>query len=164
MENQVFTEDTQEEDISIAREEGEKEIDKLLKNIEELKKFATDKEMISSVKKVNKFLNKNTKSCSLPKVIEFFSTCQTSKGKKKIRVQARSVQRRVASGCTINQYLKTRGIQKIKARKHSLKEAIQKNQQNSGKFWIRVMNYYLLDVYELFSILFLIKTYSNCMI
>ena len=134
MENQVFTEDTQEEDISIAREEGEKEIDKLLKNIEELKKFATDKEMISSVKKVNKFLNKNTKSCSLPKVIEFFSTCQTSKGKKKIRVQARSVQRRVASGCTINQYLKTRGIQKIKARKHSLKEAIQKNQQNSGKF------------------------------
>ena len=90
--------------------------------------------MDASIKYLSTFLEKSYKKNMPSKIIEFFKSSKSQKAKKTIRVQPRSVQRRVVKKNTsFSKHLKPRGLKKIQARKHSLAQAIRENRQNSGK-------------------------------
>ena len=100
-----------------------------------------DKEMLTAVKNFSKFIKKNLQK-NRGLVINTLKNIQAKPLSKLMRVDKRSVQRRLSSKTTLksiksgrktNSYLVARSIGK-KARKHSLKDAIKSNIQNSGKF------------------------------
>ena len=70
------------------------------------------------MKHFNTFLETSYKKNMPSKIIEFFKTSKTQKAKKAIRVQARSVQRRVGkrSG-SFGKYIKPRELKKVQERK-----------------------------------------------
>lgn len=116
---------------------------KLASAFDDLKNHYSDKELYSAVSNFEKFLRTNLKKTTgLAKITHALKNIDEKPIRKKIRVQNRSIIRRksglttttsLGAGRFSNGFLKARGIQN-KARKHSLKAAIAKNYQNSGKF------------------------------
>lgn len=110
----------------------------------DMKQMVHDKEGFRAVKNFIEYYTKHSKnSTNRGKLIWQMKNIKEEKPPKKMRVQKSSIARRVTKNSTKNSlgsgrttiysFLKPRCIQK-KARPHSLSKAVEKNQQNSGKF------------------------------
>lgn len=117
---------------------------KLNEMVRSLEPFIDDKELASGIKNLTKFVKTNlNKPFGQAKIINAFKNLTATGTRKKIRVQKASIARRVSGVTTTNSigagrypnnsFLRIRNVVQ-KARRHNLRENVEKNQQNSGKF------------------------------